>query len=86
MASVGKGRPSIVVGRGIGTALIASGVLLLASCNSATMNTAGTQDIDVIDKVKSIDILPRYPTQAGTSTATTSAGPRPSPSSSRAPR
>ena len=77
MASVGKGRPSIVVGRGIGTALIASGVLLLASCNSATMNTAGTQDIDVIDKVKSIDILPRYPTQAGTST--TSAGPRAQP-------
>ncbi len=34
-------------------------------------------DIDVIDKVKSIDILPRYPTQAGTST--TSAGPRAQP-------
>ncbi len=77
MASVGKGRPPIAVGRGIGAALTVSGVLLLASCNSATMNTAGTQDIDVIDKVKSIDILPRYPTQAGTST--TSAGPRAQP-------
>jgi general secretion pathway protein D len=77
MASVGKSRPSLVVGRGIGAALTVSGILLLASCNSATLNTAGTQDIDVIDKVKSIDILPRYPTQAGTST--TSAGPRAQP-------
>lgn len=77
MASVGKGRPPLAVGRGIGAALTMSGVLLLASCNSATMNTAETQDIDVIDKVKSIDILPRYPTQAGTST--TSAGPRAQP-------
>ncbi len=77
MASVGKSRPSVAVGRGIGAALTVSGVLLLASCNSATMNAVGTQDIDVIDKVKSIDILPRYPTQAGTST--TSAGPRAQP-------
>ena len=78
MASVGKDRPSVVVGRGIGAALTVSGVLLLASCNSATLNNAGTtQDIDVVDKVKSIDILPRYPTQAGTST--TSAGSRAQP-------
>jgi general secretion pathway protein D len=78
MARVGKSRPSVVVGRGIGAALAVSGVLLLASCNSATLNNASTtQDVDPIDKVKSIDILPRYPTQAGTST--TSAGPRAQP-------
>ena len=71
MASVGKGRPPIAVGRGIGAALMVSCVLLLASCNSATMNSVGTEDIDVIDKVRSIDILPRYPTQAGASTTST---------------
>ncbi|MGA7072373.1 secretin N-terminal domain-containing protein, partial [Bradyrhizobium sp.] len=34
-------------------------------------------DVDVLDKVRSLDILPRYPTQAGTST--TSSGPRAEP-------
>jgi general secretion pathway protein D len=80
MASVGKSRPSIAVGRGIGAAFVASCVALLTSCNSATMGNANgtnTQDIDVIDKVKSLDILPRYPTQAGSST--TSSGPRAQP-------
>ncbi|HZR74036.1 MAG TPA: secretin N-terminal domain-containing protein, partial [Bradyrhizobium sp.] len=80
MASVGKSRPSITVGRGIGAALMVPGVLLLASCNMATTsnsNGTSTQDIDVIDKVKSLDILPRYPTQAGAST--TSSGPRAQP-------
>jgi general secretion pathway protein D len=54
-------------------------VLLLASCNSATVNTGGTGpgDLDVMDKVRSLDILPRYPTQAGSST--TSSGPRAQP-------
>jgi general secretion pathway protein D len=77
MASVGKRCPSLSVGRSIGAALMATSVLLLASCNSATVNSSGSQDIDVLDKVRSIDILPRYPTQAGTST--TSAGPRAQP-------
>jgi general secretion pathway protein D len=78
MASVGKGRPPIAVVRGIGAALMVSCVLLLASCNSATVNSSGSgQDIDVFDKVRSLDILPRYPTQAGTST--TSSGPRAQP-------
>jgi general secretion pathway protein D len=54
-------------------------VLLLASCNSATVNTGGTGpgDLDVLDKVRSLDILPRYPTQAGA--LTTSSGPRAQP-------
>jgi general secretion pathway protein D len=79
MASVGKSGPSLSVGRGIGAALMVTSVLLLASCNSATVNSTGTstQDIDVMDKVRSLDILPRYPTQAGTST--TSSGPRAQP-------
>ena len=79
MASVGKSGPSFSVGRGIGAALMVTSVLLLASCNSATVNSTGTstQDIDVMDKVRSLDILPRYPTHAGTST--TSSGPRAQP-------
>ncbi len=80
MASVGKGCPSVSVGRGIGAALVVTSVLLLASCNSATVNPGGpitNPDVDVIDKVRSLDILPRYPTQVGTST--TSSGPRAQP-------
>ena len=78
MASVGKS-PSLSVGRGIGAALTVTSLVLLASCNSATVNSTGpnTQDIDVMDKVRSLDILPRYPTQAGTST--TSSGQRAQP-------
>jgi general secretion pathway protein D len=79
MASVGKRCPSLSVGRSIGAALMATSVLLLASCNSATVNSGGTGpgDLDVMDKVRSLDILPRYPTQAGSST--TSSGPRAQP-------
>src|ERR1700743_120175 len=54
-------------------------VCFLTSCNTTTVGNSspGTTDIDVIDKVKSLDILPRYPTQAGSST--TSAGQRAQP-------
>ena len=79
MASVGKSGPSFSVGRGIGAALMVTSVLLLASCNSATVNSTGTstQDIDVMDKVRSLDILPRTPTQTGSTT--TSSGSRAQP-------
>ncbi|MFZ0810753.1 MAG: secretin N-terminal domain-containing protein, partial [Bradyrhizobium sp.] len=77
MASVGKRCPRLSVGRTIGAALMVTSVLLLASCNSVTVNSSGSQDVDVLDKVRSLDILPRYPTQAGTST--TSSGPRAEP-------
>jgi general secretion pathway protein D len=79
MASVGKRCPSFSVGRSIGAALMVTAVLLLTSCNSATVNSGGTGpgDLDVMDKVRSLDILPRYPTQAGSTT--TSSGPRAQP-------
>jgi general secretion pathway protein D len=77
MASVGERRPDLMAGRIITFALAVSSVLALASCNSATVNSSGTQDVDVFDKVRSLDILPRYPTQAGAST--TSSGPRAQP-------
>src|ERR1700716_4625560 len=37
--------------------------LLLTSCNSATIGNSDTADIDVLDKVRSLDILPRQPRQ-----------------------
>ena len=79
MASVGKRCPSLSVGRSIGTVFMVTSALFLASCNSATVNTGGTGpgDLDVLDKVRSLDILPRYPTQAGSTT--TSSGPRAQP-------
>ncbi len=79
MASVGKSGPSLSVGRGIGAAWMVTSILLLASCNSATVNSTGTstQDIDVMDKVRSLDILPRTPTQTGSTTM--SSGPRAQP-------
>ncbi|HMH98450.1 MAG TPA: secretin N-terminal domain-containing protein, partial [Bradyrhizobium sp.] len=44
-------------------------VVLLASCNSATVNSGGGLDIDVIDKVRSLDTLPRYPQQVNAAEA-----------------
>src|SRR6202045_1137943 len=37
--------------------------LVLTSCNSATLGSGDTADIDVLDKVRSLDILPRQPQQ-----------------------
>jgi general secretion pathway protein D len=37
--------------------------LLLTSCNSATIGNSDSGDIDVLDKVRSLDILPRQPQQ-----------------------
>src|SRR6195256_970444 len=51
------------VGRSICTAFILLSVVLLASCNSATVGSVNGSDIDVIDKVRSLDTLPRYPQQ-----------------------
>jgi general secretion pathway protein D len=40
--------------------------IALASCNSATFSTDDHNDVDVLDKVRSLDLLPRYPKQVGT--------------------
>jgi len=71
MVGVPKQGPSLSVGRGIGVALLISSALALASCGSATVNPGGpisNPDVDITDKVRSLDILPRYPTQIGSST------------------
>src|SRR6266481_5971767 len=62
------------VGRSISIGFMLLSVVLLASCNSATVNSGGGLDIDVIDKVRSLDTLPRYPQQANA--AETNAGQR----------
>src|SRR3984885_10007251 len=41
--------------------------LLLTSCNSATIGNSDTADIDVLDKVRTLDILPRQPQQVNAS-------------------
>lgn len=51
-----------------------SSMALLVSCNSATMGTSSTTDgaqVDVLDKVRSLDLLPRSP-QATNAAMTTS--------------
>jgi general secretion pathway protein D len=77
MVSVRKQGPSLSAGRGVGIALMVSSLLALASCNSATVNSSDNLDIDVIDKVRSLDTLPRYPQQTGA--LGTSGGPRTEP-------
>ena len=59
------------VGRSICAAFILSSVVALASCNSATVNSNNGFDIDVLDKVRSLDTLPRYPQQASAPAANT---------------
>ena len=59
------------VGRNICIAIVLLSVVALASCSSATLGTNGDPNIDVIDKVRSLDILPRYPQQGGTSATDT---------------
>ncbi|MBY0380406.1 MAG: type II secretion system secretin GspD [Xanthobacteraceae bacterium] len=51
---------------------------LLASCNSATFATSGTADIDVLDKVNSLDISPRQPQQLNALQSNTAPRSRPS--------
>src|ERR1700760_4178508 len=50
------------IGRNCRAALMLVSSCLLASCNSATLGTTQTADgaqLDIMDKVKSLDLLPR---------------------------
>src|ERR1700724_2241249 len=62
------------VGRSICVAFLLLSAGLLASCNAVTMGAGSGADIDVLDKVRSLDTLPRYPQQANA--AETNAGQR----------
>jgi general secretion pathway protein D len=60
---------SLPVGRSICIALMLASAGLLASCNPVTVNPGNGSEIDVIDKVRSLDTLPRYPQQASVAEA-----------------
>ena len=56
-------------GRSICIAFMLLSAGLLASCNAVTMGSGSGADIDVLDKVRSLDTLPRYPQQANAAEA-----------------
>ncbi|HLX14220.1 MAG TPA: type II secretion system secretin GspD [Bradyrhizobium sp.] len=66
-----------MIGRGFAIGFVLSSVVALASCNSATTSSSSDFDVDVLDKVRSLDTLPRYPQQSGVSA--TNAGPKAQP-------
>src|ERR1700737_819934 len=59
---VGNHRPCR---RRVRVALLALFSIVLTSCNSATFSTDDRNDVDVMDKVRSLDLLPRTPKQVG---------------------
>jgi general secretion pathway protein D len=63
MVGVGARGLSPSVGRVFGYAFLLSAAVALTSCSSATVSSNNNLDIDVLDKVRSLDILPRYPQQ-----------------------
>jgi general secretion pathway protein D len=63
MEYVGNPSRSPTVVRSICAVIILLSASLLTSCNSATIGASETADIDVLDKVRSLDILPRQPQQ-----------------------
>jgi len=64
MQHVGNPSRSPTVVRSICAAIMLLSASLLISCNSATLGTSETAEIDVLDKVHSLDILPRQPQEA----------------------
>src|ERR1700733_7967448 len=71
MVRVGKLGRYPTIGRGICAALILLSTGLLVSCNSAIIGSSndGSQ-LDIMDKVRSLDLLPRQPQPVNGGTAT----------------
>ena len=71
MVRVGKLGRYPTIGRGVCAALILLSTGLLVSCNSATIGSSndGSQ-LDIMDKVRSLDLLPRQPQPVNGGTAT----------------
>jgi general secretion pathway protein D len=65
MEHVGNPSRSPSVGRSLFAVVMLLTASLLTSCNSATLATSDSNEIDVLDKVRSLDILPRQPQQVG---------------------
>ena len=75
MVRVGKLGRYPTIGRSVCVIFILLSTGLLVSCNSVTTSsTTDSSQIDVLDKVRSLDILPRQPQPIGA--ATTSSGQR----------
>jgi general secretion pathway protein D len=51
--------------RGMRLVMSAFVSIVLASCSAATFKTSDSSDVDVLDKVRSLDLQPRYPRQVG---------------------
>jgi general secretion pathway protein D len=69
MVRVGNPGRYPTIGRSVGAAVMLACAGILASCNSATVGNSSSGDIDVLDKIRSLDIAPRQP-QQGDSAAT----------------
>jgi general secretion pathway protein D len=63
MVRVGNPSRYQAIGRGVSTVVTLLCAVLLTSCYSATVATNDKTDIDVLDKVRSLDIFPRNPRQ-----------------------
>jgi general secretion pathway protein D len=51
---------------GVCAVVLVGVTMMLAACNVVTTSTEESGQIDIVDKVRSIDLLPRYPKQVGT--------------------
>jgi general secretion pathway protein D len=70
MVRVGRLCHYPIIRRGVGAAFILSSLVLLTSCNMATVGASvDGSNLDITDKVKSIDLLPRQPQPVGSATA-----------------
>lgn len=67
MVRVGNPSRYPTVGRSVWAVIMLLSTSLLISCNSATIATSDSTDIDVLDKVRSLDIFPRNPQQVNAS-------------------
>ncbi|HEU0150529.1 MAG TPA: type II secretion system secretin GspD, partial [Bradyrhizobium sp.] len=68
MVCVGKRRSRTAVLHRICVLAALLGVAtVLSSCNSATINTAAPADVDPLDKIRSLDIMPKQADAVGTS-------------------
>lgn len=71
MLRVGRLCHDPILRRAVGAVFILSSLVLLTSCNMATVGASvDGSNLDITDKVKSIDLLPRQPTPVGVATAT----------------
>jgi general secretion pathway protein D len=72
MVRVGKLGRYPTIRRSVHAALALTSFVVLASCNSATVGGGGVDaaQIDILDKVRSLDILPRQPQPVNAATTT----------------